>query len=148
MHCLSALLFKGSNTLDFKVISKVTINKSVHAHNLELLHFVDKEIHEYRVCCILHLYIYQDCLHKLLSHSHYRNRRYSPPIFSEHTAENVLPKLFWVILSKAYTHSTGYKNEYRFKILQSHLFKNLIALSFLNIWGNILAYVIIFHVLG
>lgn len=80
------------------------------------------------------------------------DRRYFPLIFSEHTqrrkySKTFIASVFWVILSEAYIQSTWYENEYRFKILQTHLLKNLIAPSLPNIW-SILAYAFIFHVIG
>lgn len=64
------------------------------------------------VCCILPSC--QNCLHELLSISYYRDRRYFSLIFFQQTQRRTYSKtfkvsVFKVILSKAYTYSTGYE---------------------------------------
>lgn len=101
------------------------------------------------VCCILPSN--QNCLHELLCHSNYRDRRYHHPIFGATYPNTFITSIFRVVLSieHNYTQSTENENEYRFKILRTmaNYLSNLIALTLHRCSIHVLVYVFIFDFL-
>lgn len=112
----------------FKHFRVAVENICVHVY-FELLHLLDKEMIWIQLAVYyLHTRIVYTSNRAILT----TRPKILSPNFSEHThwrtySKTFINSVFWVLLSGTYTHSTGYENEYRFKILRTHFLKNLVC---------------------
>lgn len=89
LHDLTSLLIKLSNTIDFKVISEISVEKIYMYTHISSYILLIKKCMKLTVCCILRSN--QNCLHELLCQSNNRDRRYH------------LTSDFWSMLSRERT---------------------------------------------